>query len=60
MMILPLKLLRVEHFSIVESILFVNLPLGVVEVIRIDLMLFDEVLAEYLYGCACLHLYKII
>lgn len=55
MMILPLKLLRVEHFSIVEGLFFVNLPLRVVEVIRMDLMLFDEVLTEYLYGRGCFH-----
>lgn len=55
MMILALKSLGVEHFSIVESLLLVELPLRVVEIIRMDLMLFDEVFTEHFDGRDCLH-----
>ena len=55
MMILALKPLRVEHLSIIESLLLVELSFRVVEIIRMDLMFFDEIFTEYFDGRDCLH-----
>jgi hypothetical protein len=51
MPICALELFGIKHVSIVEHVLFIELPLGLEEVIRVNLMFFDEILAQNLYSC---------
>lgn len=54
MVILALKLLRIEQFSIIEGVLLVDVSFGVVEVIRVYLMFFDEVFTKHFDSRGCL------